>query len=127
MTLSTFMTATATTTRPPAISGGKIGDPVTHLENVLVTPVMLSSATGQHNIRQAIGLEGSAVQVFECYTESHEHDDNSVTVTQMPDIKAGDRLAVGGVTYNVRWAEIQPATTSFAATLLLYLTEDKRK
>lgn len=126
MTLSNMMTATATTQRTPAISSGKIGDPVTNLQNVKITPVMLSDTRGQHEIRQAIGMEGTAVQVFECYTEPHAHTDSSVSVNQMPDIRAGDRLVTGGVTYVVRWAEQQPATLSFAATLLIYLSEDKR-
>lgn len=127
MTLSQFMTATATTERHPAMSGGKRSAPTTHLEDVSITPVMLPNAQGQHQIRAAIGLEGTAVQVFEIYTESHEHTDDSSTVDQMPDIEAGDRLVTSGITYVVRWAEQQPATTSFGATLLLYVTEDKRK
>lgn len=124
--LKHFMTATATTTRTPAVSGIKVGDAVTHLENVKVTPVMLSSASGQHAIRQAIGLDGSAVQVFEAYTESHEHTDDSVTVTQVPDIREGDRIIIDGVTYNVRWSQRQTATTSYGQTLMIYMTEDKR-
>lgn len=125
MPLKDFMTTTATTKRLPAISGGKRGDPVTHLEDVSITPVMLASATGTHAIRQAIGIEGTAIQVFEIYTESHEHTDDSSTVTQLPDIVVGDRVITGGVTYNVRWAEPQAATSSFGQTLIIYLTKDK--
>jgi len=124
--LRKVMTDTAITKRTPAISSGKVADPVTHLEGVKITPVMLASARGLHSVRQAIGLEGSAVQVYEAYTESHEHTDDDTTVTQLPDIRNGDRLVTGGVTYNVRWAEQQAATLSYGATLLLYLTEDKR-
>jgi len=127
MTLLSTMTATATTQRTPAISSGKIGDPVTNLESVKITPVMLQDTRTQLSIRQAIGLEGTAVQVFEAYTQSHAHTDSSSAVTQMPDIRAGDRLITGGVTYVVRWAEQQPATASLSATLILYLTEDKRQ
>jgi len=126
MSLSRMMTATATTTRLPAMVNDKIGDPVAHLASVKITPVMLASTTGQHQIRQAIGLEGTAIQVFECYTESHLHTDGGVPVTQVPDIEAGDRLVVGSVTYEVLWAEQQPATSGFGATLMLYITEDKR-
>jgi hypothetical protein len=124
--LRKVMTDTATTTRPPGISSGKIGDPVAHLSGVKITPVMLSSATGMHGIRQAIGLDGSAIQVYEAYTTVHTHVDGGVSVYQVPDIVRGDRLTVGGVTYNVRWSETQPATFGLDATLLLYLTEDKR-
>lgn len=121
-----MMTATATTTRSPAMSSGKIGSPVANLESVKITPVMLSPTIGQHAIRQAIGLDGTAIQIFEIYTESHAHTDSSQSVTQIPDIIAGDRVVVGGITYNVRWAEQQPATGAFGATLLIYVTEDKR-
>lgn len=126
MTLSNMMTATATTTRLPLMVSNKIGDPASNLSGVKITPVMLPSASGQHQVRQAIGLDGTAVQMFEAYTESHAHVDSTVPVTQMPDIVASDRLTVGGITYNVRWVEQQPATGSFGATLLMYLTEDKR-
>lgn len=127
MPLRHMMTTTASTTRNPAISGGKIGAPVTNLTNLKITPVMLPSATGQHAIRQLVGLDGTAVQVFEAYTESHTHTDSSVSVTQLPDIEAGDRLVVGSITYTVKWAEQQPATLAgFGVTLLLYLVEDKR-
>lgn len=126
MPLRHLMTTTASTTRPAAMVNGKKGDPTSNLTNLKITAVMLSSASGQHAIRQAIGLDGTAVQIFETYSESHTHTDSSVSVTQMPDIEAGDRLVVGSVTYIVRWAEVQPATFSYGATLLLYLTEDKR-
>lgn len=124
MTLSSMMTASATTKRLPAISSGKRGAPTTYLESVRITPVMLSNTTGQHQIRQAIGVE-APVQVFEAYTESHTHSKNSSSVTELPDIVAGDQLVTGGTTYGVRWCEQQPATSSFGATLLIYLTEDK--
>lgn len=126
MTLLSMMTATATTERHPAMAAGKRGAPTTHLEDVKITPVMLSDAMGMHRIRAAIGLDGTAVQVFEAYTQSHEHTDNDDTVTQMPDIIAGDRVVVGSVEYVVHWAEQQPAGASMPATLLLYMSEDKR-
>jgi hypothetical protein len=125
MPLRDMMTTTASTTRAPAMASGKIGTPVSNLTNLLITPVMLSAMTGNHGIRQAIGLEGSAIQIFEAYTESHAHTDGGVSVTQMPDIESMDILVVGSVSYLVRFAEIQPATNNFGATLLLYLTEDK--
>lgn len=126
MPLLDMMTQTASTTRLPAKSGGKVGDPVTNLTNLKITPIMLDSARGTHQIRQAIGLEGTAVQVFEAYTQSHTHTDSGVSVTQMPSIEVGDRLIANGITYNVQWAETQPAGLVMPATLLLYLTEDKR-
>lgn len=121
-----MMTTTASTSRQPAMSGGKRGEPTTNLTNVLLTPPMLSDMKGDHAVRQAIGLEGTAEQLYEAYTESHTHTDSGVSVTQMPDIKAGDRLTVDGVTYNVKWAKVQGLTFGFGKTLMLYITEDER-
>lgn len=129
MTLLSMMTATATTTRLPAMASDKIGDPVSNLSGVKIMPVMLPDSrgqSGQHQIRQAIGMDGTAIQIYETYTESHEHVDSTVTVTQMPDIIRGDRLTSDSVTYNVRWSEQQPGTVAFGATLLVYLTKDER-
>lgn len=125
MPLKDFMTATATTARG-TMSSGKRGDPTTHLQNVSITPPMLPSATGQHAIKQMIGLEGSAIQVWETYTESHQHTDNSVTVTQIPDIQVDDQLTVSGITYYIHWVEANSATSSFGKTLLIYMSQDKR-
>jgi hypothetical protein len=127
MPLVNFMTQTASTKRFSAISSGKRGTLSNHLTSLKITPVMLPDSRSQsaNIVRQALGLEGTAVQIFEAYTESHAHTDGGTPVTQMPDIITGDRLVVGSITYQVRWAEQQPATTSFGATLLLYLTEDK--
>ena len=120
------MTATATTTRPPAMASDKIGNPVTNLESVKITPPQLPDFNREQSYRKAAGLEGTMLQIFETFTLSHAHTDSSAPVTQMPDIIAGDRVVVGGVTYNVRWAEQQPATGSFGATLTIIMTEDKR-
>lgn len=127
MSLKTFMTTTASTTRLPAKASSKIGDPVTHLQNVKITPLMLPSATGQHMIREITGFDGTFVQFWETYTESHQHTDGGVTVTQIPDIVIGDYLVVSGVTYRVQWAKQQPATSSFGATLLMYVYEDESR
>lgn len=125
MPLRHMMTATATTARA-TMSSGKKGNTTTHLENVKITPPILPSATGQRAIREMLGLEGAVGQLWETYSESHEHTDNSVTVTQVPDIIAEDRLTVNGTTYYVHWAESNSATFSFGETLVIYMTEDKR-
>lgn len=125
MPLRDFMTTTASTTRHPAISGGKRSTPVTNLTNLKITPVMMSSNVGQHATRMAQGLPKAAVHRFETYTESHTHTDSGVSVTQLPDIREDDRLVVGSITYVVVEAEIQPATSGFGATLLIYLDEEK--
>lgn len=127
MPLRNFMTTTASTTRNPALSGGKIGTPVTNLTNLKICPLMLSDARSQQAlmVRQAMGLEGTLTQIWETYTESHLHTDSGTPVTQMPDIKTGDRLVIGSTTYTVRLADMQPATTSFGATLIIFVTEDR--
>lgn len=125
MTLSAFMTATATTQRMEAMTGGKRGDLSAHLSGVKVTPPMLPSATGQHAIRSAIGLEGTAMQVWECFTQKHSHTDDSVSVNQVPDILKNDRITIDSVTYVVRWAKENSLTSGFGKTLLMYLTEDE--
>lgn len=126
MSLGLMMTATATTKRHPAISSNKRGDPVTNLESVNVTPVMSPSTRGQQAIRAGIGLEGTAIQIYEIYTQSHTHTDSSSSVTQMPDIVEGDTVTIDSVDYTVRWAEQQSATISMAAHLVIYITKDKR-
>jgi hypothetical protein len=128
MPLRHFMSETATINRTPAISGGKVGDPVAHLTLVKIQPITLPMGRGQNDIRRAIGFgDGSAVQVFETYTEAHGHYDGGVYVDQIPDIRPGDQLVNNGTTYSVRWAESNPPTSSFGATLTIYLTEDKRQ
>jgi hypothetical protein len=128
MPLRHFMTTTATVSRTPAVTSGKIGDPVEHLTQVKIQPITLPMGRGQNAIRAAIGFgEGSAIQVFETYTEAHGHYDGGVYVEQVPDIRAGDTLTSGGKSYSVRFAEQQSATSSFGATLIIYMTEDKRQ
>lgn len=127
MPLINFMTTTASTTRPPAKSSGKIGDPVTHLTNLKICPLMQPSTRGQHEIRGITGFDGIHVQFWETYTESHQHTDGGMTVTQLPDIVVNDYLVISGTTYKVAWIEAQPATTSFGATLMIYVYEDKNR
>lgn len=126
MPLVDFMTQTASTTRSPAMASGKIGNPVANLTNLKITKPMSQFNQGDRQLRQALGMSGTLVQEKEAYTESHTHTDSGVSVTQMPDIRAGDKLIVGSVTYNVEWVDIEPATSSFGETMILKLTEDKR-
>lgn len=126
MPLVNFMTQTASTTRHPAMTSGKRGTPVTHLTNLKITKPMSQYNQGDRQLRQALGLDGTLVQEKEAYTESHTHTDGGVSVTQMPDIIAGDKLIVGSITYNVEWVDIEPAPSSFGETMILKLTEDKR-
>lgn len=125
MPLSHFMTSTAKTQRADVVSGKK-GDPVTYLESVKIQAPFPPTASGQQAIREMVGIEGSAVQIYECYTESHAHTEDSVSVNKVPDIVRGDLLITGGITYRVQWAKPYPATSSFGVTLAMYLTESER-
>lgn len=121
-----MMTATASTKRLAPSSNGKTGDMQTNLTNVRITPPMLPEQKGDYNVRQMAQLDGSAVQYWEAYTESHTHTDSGVEVTQMPDIKAGDRITCDGIEYVVDWAQIDSPTSSFGKTLSMRLTTDIR-
>lgn len=125
MSLRSFMTQTASTQRHPAMdSDGQIGAATTNINSFLIMPLMVASGEGEKRIRQALGLEGSHVQLWRTYTEAHSHTDSSVTVNQLPDVERGDKLVVGSISYEVQWVESQPATSSFPATLYIYLTQD---
>jgi hypothetical protein len=126
MPLRNFMTQTASTTRHPAMSSGKIGTPTSNLTNLKITPLMLMDTRSALSLQQAIGMDGTLGQIWETYTESHAHTDSGVSVTQLPDIREGDKLVVDGVTYHVQWANRQPATSSYGATLIIYVYQDKR-
>ncbi len=127
MPLRNFMTQTASTTRNPTKAGGKVGAPVTNLTLLKIMPLVIPDATSMHAIRREIGLEGTAVQVYETFTESHAHTDSGTPVTQMPDIAIGDRLIVDSITYTVQWVKQQSQTSSFGRTLLLRVIEDERE
>jgi len=120
-----FKTILVDTKRVPPKSGGKVGDPVTHLQDVASSPLILPSQQSQQKIRAAIGLDGTAVQLWELRMNKSTHTDGMATVTQLPDVKVGDRVVIDNVNYNVEWADITHPF-SFGDVLLLYLTEDKR-
>lgn len=127
MSLRAFMTATASTQRKGAMTGAVTGNMADNLASVSITPPMISSNNGDHIIHAAQGLSDSAVQIWRAYTESHSHTDSGATVNQVPDIDIGDKLTCNGVTYYVFWVETQPATSAFAATLMIYMYVDKKK
>lgn len=120
-----FKTITISTKRAPAMASGKIGAPTTHLTGVESSPLILPSQQSQHAIRQAIGLEGTAVQLWELRLHKTPHIDGGVSVDQLPDIIAGDRVTIESVDYAVSWADIVHPL-SFGDILLVYVKEDKR-
>lgn len=127
MSLDCFMTATATTKRRPAPDvNNKIGDRTTYLENVKITPVMLPGAKGEHNSNGIGGGMDNFVYEYEAYTESHAHTKSSSPVTELPDIEENDLITIDSVSYTVRRAAIDTATSAFGKTLYLYLSEDNK-
>lgn len=125
MSLRAFMTQQASTQRHPAMDAdGQIGAAVANISSFYIMPLVVASGEGDKRVRQALGLEGAHVQLWRTYTEAHSHTDSSVVVTTLPDVKRGDKLIVGSTSYEVQWVETQPATTGFAATLYIYLTQD---
>lgn len=120
-----FKTITISTKRAPAMASGKIGTPTTHLTGVESSPLILPSQQSQHAIRQAVGLEGTAVQLWELRMHKTPHIDGGVSVDQLPDIAIGDRVTIDNVDYVVSWADIVHPL-SFGDILLVYVKEDKR-
>lgn len=126
MSLRAMMTATASTKRAPAMSGGKISKTfVANLSSVLVTYPNPPENKGQQRVMQAQGLEGSAIHEFECYTEAHTHTDSSVSVTQMPDILKGDIVTIDGINYLVKEVGLWGDTFGFGKTMYIYMDKDE--
>ena len=126
MPLRNFMTATATTQRrsAPDATTGKTGGHSTYLQNVLITPVMLAGAKGEHYTVGVSNMDGVFTYAYEAYTESHVHDKDSVEVSELPDIRENDLVAIDSITYVVKRAAIDTATSAFGQTLYLYLDEN---
>lgn len=120
-----FKTIQISTKRAPAMSGGKISKtPVTNLTGVESSPLVLQDTKANQGIRQALGLEGSAVQLWELYIKKCAHVDSGVSVNQLPDIIVKDIITIAGTDYLVRWADITHPF-SFGDVLIVYLVEDK--
>lgn len=114
-------TVTASTKRSPQVSGGKRGARATHLEGVSIVPLMPASRdTLQHPV-----FEGQAMELWETYAESHQHTDDSVSVTQVPDIRQGDLLTVDSTDYHVKFVGNWPAASGMGAYLQIVVEEFK--
>jgi len=120
-----FKTILVDTKRTPPKTGTKKGDPVTYLENVASSPLILPSQQAQQAVRAALGMEGTAVQLWELRMHKSTHLKEEESVTELPDIVAGDRVVIDSQTYAVQWADT-PHPYSFGQILMLYITEDKR-
>lgn len=120
-----FKTIQISTKRAPAMSNGKISKTlVTNLTGVESSPLILQDSRNNQGIRQAIGLEGSAVQLWELRIHKCAHVDSGVAVNQLPDIVIKDVVTVDSVDYLVRWVDTTHPF-SFGDILMLYVVEDK--
>lgn len=108
MSASDSATITASTKRPPALSGGKVGSPATHLRSVAILPLLPAS--------QELALEGQLRSAREGkMTFAFADGDN-----ELPDILEGDLLVVSGVEYPVKMVKEweRPETGSYLEILV---------
>jgi len=90
MSASDAATTTASTKRRPAVSGGKVGAPVTNLASLSVVPLLPVSA----ETRESVQLE-SPREAKETYAFA---DSNNT----LPDVVEGDLLVVSGTEYVIK-------------------------
>jgi len=83
-----FATVTASTKRPPAVSGGKRGSPVTQVTSLSCMPLDVVDA----EIRERLGLETP-------------HEILQTCIQGGLDIREGDILVVGSTEYPIRAVE----------------------
>lgn len=103
MSASDAATITASTKRYPAVSGGKVGPPVTNLSSVLIVSLLPLTPELAQMVKLEAPREAKLTFAFA--------DSGNV----LPDIVEGDILVVSGVEYAVRSvAEFQrPGSGSF--------------
>lgn len=121
-----FKTIQISTKRAPAMSGLKKGNHVAHLSGVESSPLILSSAETTHRVMQALGLDGTAVKLWQLRLHKTPHVDDGVAVDQLPDVKESDLVVVDSVEYPVIYADT-PHRFSFGEILLVYVHLDKRE
>lgn len=109
MSASDAATVTASTKRPPAVSGGKVGSPATNLTSLLIVPLL---PVGQDLIQEASLQNPREAKVTYAFADS----DNV-----LPDVAEGDLLVVGGTEYLVNYVKEYPRPTvgSFLEILVL--------
>lgn len=83
-------TVTASTKRPPAVSGGKVGSPATNLASVMVVPLLPLGEDLAQEAQLKSTREGKLTYAF------------PATGNTLPDIVEGDLLVVAGVEYLVK-------------------------
>ena len=124
MAFSDMATTTISTKRSGVVTAGKRAVPATNLQGVSVFPIMPITELARDDVRWRAGLEGQSIQMHETFTESHEHTDGGVIVTQVPDIQEGDILIDESTEYVVRFVGSWP-TTDLTGFLRIALEENK--
>lgn len=89
MSAATAATTTASTKRPPAVSGGKVGAPAANLTGLKIVPLLPASADLVQEAQLKNPREGKVTYIF---------PDPEIGNT-MPDVVEGDLLVVSGVEY----------------------------
>ena len=85
-------TVTASTKRPPAVVGGLVGEPVTHIASFLVTPFM--SANAELAMDANISDPREAKKLY-CFVDD---------AGALYDVAEGDTLLIGAETYPIQSA-----------------------
>jgi hypothetical protein len=108
MTISnTFLrvaTVTASTKRPPAITSGKAGVPVTNLASLKCTRLVL--ADDAKELRETYQL-GTLTNILQCFTQGDL------------DILTGDVLVIGSAEYPIRLVQAWPFGDDVRKRLIL--------
>lgn len=101
---SRVATVTASTKRPPVISGGKAGAPTTNLTNIKTTRLVL--ADDAKELRETYQL-GTLTNIFQCFTQGDL------------DILTGDVLIIGSTEYPIRLVQAWPFGDDVRKRLIL--------
>ena len=103
-------TVTASSLRPPALSGGQRGEPTPHLAAIACLPIDPVSA----GTAQRFGLDAPYTQYETRVDASADHAGGDTL-----DLRRGDVLVAGGVRYVVSGIQIYEFRDGRFATLLL--------
>ena len=108
MSASELATITASTKRPPALSGGKVGSPATHLSSVQVLALLPASQELVQEAQLQSAREGKMTFAFA--------NDSNV----LPDILEGDLLVISSVEYPIKMVKewVRPEGGSYLEILV---------
>lgn len=96
MSASDMATITASTKRPPAATGGKVGAPAAYLHSLVIVPLLPATADLVDEAQLKNPREGKMTYIFPS------------TGNTLPDIAEGDLLVVSGVEYLIHMVKEWP-------------------